>query len=472
MSDRLTIHAPLYTACLLSLIFSADAAASCPAIPALNPPNAKVVISDLHLGPGKTADGRWHPLEDFRFDDTFQTFIASLGDASDLVIAGDFIDFWQILPELDRRRLADLGSTESDSMKKLEAAIKSHRQTFNTLRGFSRRGRNRLFLIPGNHDIDLAWPRVQQRLLRELGDSGNRRIMVVNPCYQADGIYVEHGNEYDEANRFQSQERPFNTILDKTWLQTNFGSTFMSRFYNQVETSKPFIDNLYPELAAVAWALRSEPVLSSLPHAGRFAVMLALSQTSLKNLGFAVSELGPPEAKEELPAKTVENLLRRFDSFDPELAKVLRTIAQDAPDRAEAAELVTSIPDVDWQRLHAGSGQDPATLKVVLEIDPYVEAARKIVIKNPDVDVVIMGHTHETDRTDVTRVSDAGATPKWYVNSGSWQKGAAVGDIRSRIAWSQLDLDNAAIFPEHFSYVVVTYDNDAKPRVSRKFWPR
>src|SRR6266545_7630906 len=96
------------------------------------PPNGnrKVVISDLHLGAGHLSTGQWHPLEDFRFGGVFTEFLKREGSGgrTDLVVAGDFIDFWQLLPEIDAARPANQGSSEAESIRKLQVALSGHRE--------------------------------------------------------------------------------------------------------------------------------------------------------------------------------------------------------------------------------------------------------------------------------------------------------------------------------------------------------
>src|SRR6185436_8309114 len=159
----------------------------CTQIPAENPLNRKIVISDLHLGIGQDQDGRWSPLEDFRFPTTFRSFLESIGKSgnTDLIIDGDFIDFWQVLPELDEKRLPQLGSAEGESLAKLEVVVIRHRATFEDLRHFAQIGKNRLIIIPGNHDIDLFWPTVQSRLQREFALPLNQKLFFTNACYES-----------------------------------------------------------------------------------------------------------------------------------------------------------------------------------------------------------------------------------------------------------------------------------------------
>src|SRR4029453_1439856 len=57
----------------------------------------KVIVSDLHLGPG-AKDPRSAGLEDFYSDADWTAFLARQAAAgpTDLIVDGDFIEFWQI----------------------------------------------------------------------------------------------------------------------------------------------------------------------------------------------------------------------------------------------------------------------------------------------------------------------------------------------------------------------------------------
>src|SRR5580765_7777197 len=101
------------------------------------------VISDLHLGMGKLPDQSWHPLEDFRSDAAFKSFLDFLedDDAEELIINGDWLDFMQLEPyaytpdffSVDGHRL---GWTEEDSLQKLENCRKAHAGFFSDLSSF------------------------------------------------------------------------------------------------------------------------------------------------------------------------------------------------------------------------------------------------------------------------------------------------------------------------------------------------
>src|SRR3954463_14718475 len=57
----------------------------------------KVIVSDLHLGPG-TGDPRFAGIEDFYSEVEWTAFLERQAGAgpTDLIVNGDFIEFWQI----------------------------------------------------------------------------------------------------------------------------------------------------------------------------------------------------------------------------------------------------------------------------------------------------------------------------------------------------------------------------------------
>src|SRR6478735_8698039 len=58
-----------------------------------------VFVSDLHVGAGREASGQWKRIEDFRWQPSFDAFLANVDDKSnsnaDLVLLGDVFELWQ-----------------------------------------------------------------------------------------------------------------------------------------------------------------------------------------------------------------------------------------------------------------------------------------------------------------------------------------------------------------------------------------
>lgn len=191
---------------------------------------------------------------------------------------------------------------------------------------------------------------------------------------------------------------------------------------------------------------------------------------TLDNLGFFVRELGPIGQASKAPPKNVENLLRLYEGADPDGAKQLRSLAAGDQGRAEISEDPDQLDAREWSFLRGGIITKQATLEEILKIDPCVQAARRIVVEHPEVETVIMGHTHETDRTEITRLPDVDPGDKWYVNTGAWIKTQSVRDARKARSWAELNLDDNSVFLTRFVYVVIEYENGRPKKPVRSFW--
>jgi UDP-2,3-diacylglucosamine pyrophosphatase LpxH len=230
-----------------------------------------VIVSDLHLGPG-TRDTRFTGLEDFYSDTEWSEMLERERAAGtvDLIIAGDFIEFWQIatvlgaLPKLDDRVQPSgpvLGADQAFAVTAIDLVIAAHPEVFRAIGRFVDGGDNRVIILAGNHDADLLWPKVQLAVARATGARELSRLVFVQAAtYEHGRVHVAHGHEHDAANRFATGHAPFGRDRDgRCRLQTNWGEVFVDRFYTETERQIPFIDNLYPESAAILWVLRDNP---------------------------------------------------------------------------------------------------------------------------------------------------------------------------------------------------------------------
>lgn len=140
-------------------------------------PRHVVLISDTHMGIGKAEDGKWHPMEDFRWPVALRHFLdhasEASGDRTDLVIAGDFLELWQLPPEITCKGVsADYGCTVEEMVALVKIVPKQHPAEFADLARFAARGENHLHVIPGNHDATLVEPRVWEPVKKPLEARG------------------------------------------------------------------------------------------------------------------------------------------------------------------------------------------------------------------------------------------------------------------------------------------------------------
>lgn len=133
------------------------------------PKHILIVLSDLHLSAVQDSpNGQCVAREGFHYDVAFSHFIDDLlahvqgqGAECELLMLGDFLDFLHTRVPLTEGDF--LTTTEASSLQKLGAIIRAHPVFFEALQRVATTG-FRLRVIPGNHDMDLMRPAVQQVL--------------------------------------------------------------------------------------------------------------------------------------------------------------------------------------------------------------------------------------------------------------------------------------------------------------------
>lgn len=438
----------------------------------------KVIVSDLHLGPG-TSDPRFSGIEDFYADAEWPRFLAreAAKGPTDLVINGDFIEFWQIatalgaLPKLDDpsqpKQGTVLGADQAFSVQAIELAIAAHPEVFRGIGAFLDSGDHRAVIVAGNHDADLLWPKVQLAVARAVNARDPSRLVFVDSTsYQHAGTFIAHGHELDAANTFATVHAPFGRDANgRCRLQTNWGEVFVDIFYTETERQIPFIDNLYPEKAGVLWALRDNPDLARDVGAALRAVDLlraaqgkglnrdAVGSLLQGTLGVPGRARGPESVTEILDH--VADRLTKGDgdalvfalvelAHDPAMANVLRGLVAAAaalPDPSAALAAIKTI--------------DPAALAALQKklFGDSMETGAKNLMRARGVTHVIFGHTHSVG--GFVKQTDGG----YYANTGSWISVASVAELRAKnIGWDQLDILDRAMFPSKMTAIVIDYD--------------
>lgn len=456
----------------------------------------KVIVSDLHLGPGIT-DPRFTGIEDFYSDAAWTAFLDRQAAAgpTDLIIDGDFVEFWQIAAVLgvlpkrqDLRQPATgpvLASDQKFALAAIQLVLAAHPSVFVDLGKLLDRGDHRVIVIAGNHDADLLWPKVQLAIARAINPRDPARLIFTRgPGYEHGGVHVEHGHAFDAANRFSTGHAPFGRDRDGICrVQSSWGEVFVDQFYTDVERKVPFIDNLYPQSAAILWAMRDNPdPQRDVGAVIKFIDLLRLGETRELNRSAVAALLqgalgtpglhdqGPESAAEvaqhvadrlakgDVTAAAITDALMRF-RFDPDLAGLWTALAGAAkalPDmRAAAKELRAIDPDAA-ARLHDEVFGDPLNT-----------AAARLLGGERGISVVVLGHTH-TPGGSVERIR-ANKRLGWYANTGSWISAASVSELRARgVGWDRLTLADRTLFPAKNVALTIEYADGApqKPVLS------
>jgi len=217
----------------------------------------KLVVSDLHLGFGKTLqDGSTNPLEEFYFDEKLIEFIHyySSGEFRDaeveLIINGDFLNFLQV----DYKGHYLTVVTETVSVEKLQGIIDGHPAVFRALREFAQLEGRSITYVVGNHDQCMLWPGTRALLNETLGTS----VRYKNIVYFFDGVHIEHGHMHEAANRLDPKKFFLKKNLPEPILNLPFGSHFFIDFVLKIKQKHPHVDKVRPFKRMIRWALFNE----------------------------------------------------------------------------------------------------------------------------------------------------------------------------------------------------------------------
>jgi UDP-2,3-diacylglucosamine pyrophosphatase LpxH len=424
-----------------------------------------LIVSDLHMGDGA-------PGDDFVDDDhQFAKFVRAqaatregAAGQMELIINGDFLEFVQVYPQAYRLNSAQYWCTEKESLAKLERILKGHADVFLSLREFQRGG-NRVTLFAGNHDVDLYWDDVRQRITEEAGDINFELGDVWYQRYQG-RLQISHGHLFDSidpANGFAHWQDPRlgqpNSLVQR--LEMCPGTLFVVKFVNYLEDKYPFADNLHPETALAnvlwredRWALKAVAWVFA-----RFVRQFpkAFLSAGKKN----TAEIGPHLLSAvKLNSVMQEKLARVYREVlhEPDVTGALvatRLNSEDALAEFMERLLQTNVPWEEWLTAFdaakpltnsaAAPGKGTLAIQAASKIDTLqacVDVARKQ--WTAGAQIVVLGHTHLPQCVE----EDSGR----YYNPGSWTRYVDAKDVHS-LTLAKLERED--LFPYRLNCVRV-----------------
>jgi len=423
----------------------------------------KIVVSDFHLGAGPP-DVTQNPLEDFIADNAFAQFLETIRAESDrdqkeveLIINGDFFEFLQVpaVDEFDSRRTYPLNaytdSSQESSIKRLDLITAGHPTVFDALADFIQveAPRRRMTLIKGNHDVNLYWPGVKQRLREVLGATGRRASMLLfaERYVSREGIFVEHGHQYTEQlNRWENFDDPRDqNDIDRLIYPP--GSQFVIDFFNAVERERIWADSLKP-LTSLAWY--------GLQWDFSFAAKILLK---LANYVPALGTQGKSE-----PNDSLDTLFRQLS--DPTACRDLSRRYHTSLDfrrefHTRAGQLL--VPAVSPPGIFAWPvpPADESAIEIArAEIEEIQTSMRRVAARVAVAEgahIIVFGHTHRP----CLETLEEGTT---LVNCGTW--GWLGGcDSTKGDDWKELFARHDQITPRHhLTYARIDYDKQDMPR--------
>ncbi len=235
----------------------------------------KVILSDCHLSAGRFFEGRLNPHEDFYFDeemiDLFEYFSSGKygesieGSVSvELILAGDFFDYLNVpyQGEFEDR------ITEEISLYKTEAAIAGHKKVMEAIRAFAAMPNKKVTYLIGNHDADLFFEKVRERITREWDPRGECPSEKVNVYADRDhlnfdgGVELHHGNQFEAGSILDFSKPILDQGLEKPVLNLPWGSFYVLKIINRLRWEREYIDKIRPVKVFVLFNLILDPLFT------------------------------------------------------------------------------------------------------------------------------------------------------------------------------------------------------------------
>lgn len=410
-----------------------------------------LLISDLHLGSHlkPRMRGEWVHLAG-RIEESFPRFMEHYRRHGrwQLVINGDFIDFWNI--ELPHEKGE---SGERLAIRRLHTVLDAHPAVEDALARFLAAGHGIVF-VAGNHDAELLYPGVRAalaaRLERAMGkgrehDDGHERVGLVRLgelepgrvrfvrwfLHEQGGVWIEHGHKFDASCATPASMSP----TRRGRLVQTVAEVATRSFTNVMPEIDYDAPDRFSTMDYVRWALARgfrfvlRVMILYLRMTGRIIALWAgpgrvdghgkkmhaeLLAAVAANAGLQMSALMALEKMAPPPSATTVAGLIKITALDHVLAVTVPiTVAVIGTVRGHWSWLVgiavAMLVTVLWLavvrrgRKRRDVGHDMAT--VAAEVG-----------KLTDVPLVLMGHSH---RGTIERFGDV-----VYANSGSWLDGS------------------------------------------------
>jgi UDP-2,3-diacylglucosamine pyrophosphatase LpxH len=424
----------------------------------------KIIVSDLHLGAGFFNLDTGNVLEDFIVDETFTRFLHEMKEESEtqgtdfeLIINGDMLEFLQApaLDQFDPRRAYSpenyRSSAEEDSAKKVDLIITGHPIFFSALREFIKPAnpQRKVTIVKGNHDVELYWPAVKERIRQAVYATGEERANLLafeEVCIHREGIYVEHGNQYaDKVNRVDNFEKPLDPEHEGQ-LAIPAGSRFVIEFFNQVEWEKWWVDSIKPMTALIWYALAID-----FPFAVKTLVaFLKVAPILIRAAGevglLADAEQLVRELEDEAQVQTLGQRYAEDETFRREFnTRVGRLLeAADAPPEVARVRVIDEVSAFNLGK------------SIIDEVNSALHQAAEVKARETGAEIVVFGHTHDPL---CERLESGGL----YLNTGTW---TWWGDFAEAglDEWKEFYAAPEKYMGEHYlTYARIDYDEFGRP---------
>jgi UDP-2,3-diacylglucosamine pyrophosphatase LpxH len=439
------------------------------------PPRDLVVVSDLHLGRGRSpASKRWYRLETFFYDDDFRAFCRWLcreragRDAPPLalVLNGDTFDLLRIEPEPapgargPERRFGPPPSPEG-AARMVADILAGHPAFVEGLAEVLANG-HEVILLPGNHDLELQHDEVQAAVRAAVAEALEARgapapsQLAFAPWFlhEPGRVWIEHGCQYDPENAFRF---PLRRALDREGAEAvarhdlPLGNFFQKYLYNAFGHITFIVPSSRANYRYLRWLLANRPRLlarvlwSHAPFLVQFLRRLARAAdpswqrpaeaahaaevarlAAESGLGERLAEVDALKRAGADAARAAAGILRQLVTLTGGVA--LATVLGLAVFASASAAIGALQFGAGWKALLSlvlylafgavgAAGLVAAALRMPTDEPPrpLLGAAERIA-GLVDVPLVVFGHTHDEVIAPLARPGG----PAWYFNTGTW----------------------------------------------------
>ena len=432
-----------------------------------------IVISDLHVGAADKADD--HIYKNKELERFLKDAIPEAKEGKvELFINGDFLEFAQVAPDAYKPDSPDFWCSSDESKTKLNAIINGHEDIFKALGSFQEKG-NQVTLAAGNHDVDLYWPAVQDRLREVIHP--NIKFELGEDAYFRYGnrLVIGHGHKYDAANRFKNWKNPIDEKTQR--LEMCPGTLFMVKFVNWLEEKYTFSDNVKPILALgrLLWNEQRKDFRAGAKILFQFAYdnpLTALAIQSTENLKGVARALRLELANNTNFQQEMTTLYQRIRDPKASTETMMDNLNSDARISEFLKELLVKLNPEDWLPVMGKyeaamlGGDDPTTLAVLragMSRDKEAlrnEAIGYLAMESGSYEVVVFGHTHQPDEW-------RGSSGKWdggYFNPGSWTRYVDLDIVKDL---TMKDLEKEEDFPYQLNFIRIEQTQSGKLRADK-----
>lgn len=243
--------------------------------PAAAPERRIVVLSDVHLSqthPETDGDELWmrYRRRAFQPDPDFAKLVDVLlaqhgGDAIELVFNGDVLDYDAPWVKDGKSSFDEFPLTESGCAEQTARLLADHPLWFDATAKVLLHGHRVMFLC-GNHDIELCWPAVRDVIRDDLArrwaalfaeaERAGATAGLSPPSALADkirfrtwfhvtedGIYIEHGSQYDHLNGVRHAMLPY--TRDRIRIHPVFGKQAFKRTGSRMGYFNPYYEETF-----------------------------------------------------------------------------------------------------------------------------------------------------------------------------------------------------------------------------------